>query len=245
VPAALFAVLSSGNGAFWAAVFAGGTLLGGLLSWVLGRWFTPARTSLTFHAGLGAVLGLCIALAFCAPDNSLGLLVIFAVTMVPAGIVCAVVSTAAAMRLPQRVLAPLAVLALVSGAAALPWGVWHSQQPPAAYDYLAVDATPEVEMLYGGTQGLAEAVAQRFELVPGDRTANQVWEGVIDDLGSSVGDARLHAALFPEEGKPVLNGEPARLVEVEVREDGKACVFVTQSEVRVSPGECPRVEELD
>ena len=216
--------------------------LGVPVSWAMERRSgrQEVRWTVLRHAGAGAIVGLLVGLSFGLPGGR-GWLLVWLLFSVPIGTLVGGVAAWAGLSLPQRWVRPIAVGGLMV-AAAIPFGVWLEQRPPAPYDFVIVEGTPAVERQFGGPEGLAAAIAQGFDRQAAagrSRTAHSTWVSVAEDVITA--DLQPWVHYEADEGRPRLkaSGEPARLVTVIVRDSAQqACVVVTSDASRVEPQPC-------
>jgi hypothetical protein len=217
------------------------------VSWVLERR-RPSRAvgaPLLRYAVVGGTSATVVLFVLGSVTGDLWLWVV-ALYGLPVAVVSGLVASAAAYHLPARLLVSATSVGLVVGLGVLPTLWWWQERPPAPYDYLVVNDTPELRASHGDALGLAAAVAVEFDRVgaaSGDRRRQETWITVSERITSrAMGDHEAWARFTEDEDLPVerSNGATVRLVSVIVRDGGRACVVVAADGVEVRPGTCSR-----
>ncbi|GAA4974983.1 hypothetical protein [Kineococcus glutinatus] len=190
------------------------------------------------HAAAGTALGLVLALVLTvAFPGSPELFVLWAVICLPSGALVGAGAAAAALLVPQRAAAVVAVAGVLAAGAL----AYLAFRPLAPHDLFAVEPTEQVAAA-GGAGGLAERTREAVERIGagGDLRTATTWETVASQVSTGLGDAQAHLRFTPAEDLPTsaLTGERVRLITVEVRGQDSACVIVDVDAARVADDAC-------
>ncbi|WP_328291232.1 hypothetical protein OG218_00425 [Kineococcus sp. NBC_00420] len=225
---------------FWALVVLGCSYAGVLVSFLVSGAARGGRLVVR-HAGAGAGLGLVLGVALTLWVGDVVWLWLWLLICLPAGALVGAITAWVALTLPRQVVPWVALLGVVATASL----VWSTFRPQPPYDLFAVDATEQVSAA-GGAVGLADRVRAAVERTSAgdDFRADTFWEAVSDEVSGDLGGARPHLRFTVDEDLPVstVTGERVRVMTVQVRGGGAACVITDAGAVRVVDGAC---EDLD
>ncbi|WP_328291339.1 hypothetical protein OG218_01110 [Kineococcus sp. NBC_00420] len=227
---------------FWALVVLGCSYAGVLVSFLVSGSARGGRL-VARHAGAGAGLGLVLAVALTVWVGDVAWLGLWLLICLPAGALVGAVTAWVALMLPRRVVSWVALLGVVAMASL----VWSTFRPQPPYDLFAVDATEQVSAA-GGAVGLAERVRAAVERAGagGDFRTDTSWAAVSNEVSGDLGGARPHLRFTVDEDLPVstVTGERVRVMTVQVRGGGAACVITDAGAVRVVDGTCQDLDVL-